>query len=245
MKKRKTSTELNPIGFLIDMAEAASFDYLAYRWEKKHGKGKINPYTAAGVTRARGRLNTTEDIIRLGGRLGAMGAFDEPKQMSAPHAIAGTLHGNGELMTTEDILSLGLLFESSGTISKVASTQDKVRDIIGICPENYETRDDYVNAVNAARFSQMPMAMQTSANTKTDEESEEDILLCKISRMKDGKMIECIALDTTITPGEMVVIHCENEEYDGIVLSTVCVKKHQKRQISNSKGVVIRATAAE
>ena len=40
-------------------------------------KKKIDPYAAAGIAFGLGKLNSTEDILALGGMLGAMGAFDD------------------------------------------------------------------------------------------------------------------------------------------------------------------------
>lgn len=40
-------------------------------------KKKIDPYAAAGIAFGLGKLNSTEDILALGGILGAMGAFDD------------------------------------------------------------------------------------------------------------------------------------------------------------------------
>ena len=79
-KRRKKSSKCpEPFNTLIDLAAAATLDYVAYKRRQKRGgsKTKIDPYAAAGAAYGMGLIDDTEDLIKLGGVLGAMGAFDD------------------------------------------------------------------------------------------------------------------------------------------------------------------------
>ena len=68
-RSRKISKCLEPFNTLIDLAGAAALDYISYKRRQKHGykKTKIDPYAATGVAFSLGKLETTEDILELGG----------------------------------------------------------------------------------------------------------------------------------------------------------------------------------
>lgn len=83
-KKRKSNHRKSgkcpePFNTLIDLGAGIAMSALAGRKEEKHGyskKGQINPYAASAVGFGLGKINSTEDIIRMGGSLGVLGAFD-------------------------------------------------------------------------------------------------------------------------------------------------------------------------
>ena len=86
-KKKSSKRERIPvIDFLIDMAAAATMDYIAYKRRQKRGgrrSNKIDPYEATGIAMGLGMIDDTEDLIKFGGMLGMMGAFDpdEPDEV--------------------------------------------------------------------------------------------------------------------------------------------------------------------
>ena len=79
-KKRSKKRERIPvIDTLIDLAGAMTLDYLAAKRRQKNGtkrSKKIDPYAATGAAMGMGLIKDTDDIIKFGGVLGAMGAFD-------------------------------------------------------------------------------------------------------------------------------------------------------------------------
>ena len=86
-KKRSKKRERIPvIDTLIDLAGAMTLDYLAAKRRQKYGtkhSKKIDPYAATGAAYAAtgaamgmGLIKDTDDIIKFGGVLGAMGVFD-------------------------------------------------------------------------------------------------------------------------------------------------------------------------
>ena len=76
---KKNSKCPEPFNTLIDLTGGLTMGAIAKHMEKKYHytkKGKINPYAASAFGIASGRMKTTEDILRVGGFLGAMGSFD-------------------------------------------------------------------------------------------------------------------------------------------------------------------------
>ena len=77
-RRKKSSKCPEPFNTLIVLAAAATLNYISYKRRQKRGgkkRSKIDPYAAAGIAMGMGKLNSTEDIIKLGGFLGAMGGF--------------------------------------------------------------------------------------------------------------------------------------------------------------------------
>lgn len=83
-KRRKKSSKCpEPFNTLINLAAGVTMNAIANKMEEKHHyrkRGVPNPYRASAFGLASGRLKKTEDIIRLGGLMGAMGAFDADEQ---------------------------------------------------------------------------------------------------------------------------------------------------------------------
>lgn len=119
------------IDFLIDMAGVAALNYFSYRRREKSGRKrshKIDPYEATGIAMSMGRLNDTEDLIQLGGILGAMGAFDsDVSEKSYPHHAKPRSNRYAWRLNCED------------------------GSAYGISPENYETREEYHRALKQKR----------------------------------------------------------------------------------------------
>lgn len=76
-KKRSKKRERIPvIDTLIDLAGAMTLDYLAAKRRQKNRtkrSKKIDPYAATGAAMGMGLIKDTDDIIKFGGVLGAMG----------------------------------------------------------------------------------------------------------------------------------------------------------------------------
>lgn len=79
-RRRQNSKCPEPFNTLLDLAGGFAMGAVASHMEKKYNyskKGKINPYSVYAMGIASGRMKTTEDIIRTGSMLGAMGSFDD------------------------------------------------------------------------------------------------------------------------------------------------------------------------
>lgn len=68
-----------PFNSLIDIAGAFALDYYYYkkRQKEKGNRQRPDPYAITGMAVGSGMVRNTEDLIQLGGILGAAGAFDE------------------------------------------------------------------------------------------------------------------------------------------------------------------------
>lgn len=78
-KNKKSSKCPEPFNTLIDIAGGIAMGAVASHMEKKYNyskKGKVNPYAVSAMGIASGRMKSTEDILRTGAILGAMGSFD-------------------------------------------------------------------------------------------------------------------------------------------------------------------------
>lgn len=122
-KKRQSSKCPEPFNTMLDLAGAAAIDYIHYKHRQKNGgrRTKIDPYAAAGIAMGMGKINSTESIIALGGILGAMGAFDE----------------DGSSRTIDNRHAWRLNCEDGSSY--------------GIDPRDFETREEYNDAIREAR----------------------------------------------------------------------------------------------
>lgn len=129
-KKRSKKRERIPvIDTLIDLAGAMTLDYLAAKRRQKYGTNrskKIDPYAATGAAMGMGLIKDTDDLIKFGGVLGAMGAFDSDDDLPV-NKVA--------YMTPRDNRYAWRLNCEDGSA-------------YGIDPNNYETRDEYNEALN-------------------------------------------------------------------------------------------------
>lgn len=132
-RKRKSSKCPEPFNTLIDLAAAATLDYVAYKRRQKRGnkKTKIDPYAATGAAFGLGLIDDTEDLIKLGGVLGAMGAFDDDEDdYSIPQRPSNNRNKYAWRMNCQD------------------------GSEYGIYPENYETRQEFNEAISLEKTSE-------------------------------------------------------------------------------------------
>ena len=124
-KKRSKKRERIPvIDTLIDLAGAMTLDYLAAKRRQKNRtkrSKKIDPYAATGAAMGMGLIKDTDDIIKFGGVLGAMGAFDSDDDLPISTAA---------YMAPRDNRYAWHLNCEDGSA-------------YGIDPNDYETRDEY------------------------------------------------------------------------------------------------------
>ncbi len=121
---KKSSKSPEPFNTLIDLAAAFTLDYIyaKRRQKRKGGKRKVDPYAATGAAMGMGLIKDTEDLIRFGGVLGAMGAFDDDTGVYKP---------------IDNTYAWRLNCEDGSNY--------------GIYPEDYETRDEYNKALCLAK----------------------------------------------------------------------------------------------
>lgn len=164
-KKFKKRERIPVIDFLLDMAGAATLDYIAYKRRQKRGnkRKKIDPYEATGMAMGMGLIDDTEELIRFGGMLGAMGAFDpdEPDEVYQSN-YEGAHDSNPFYAPKNNKYAWRLNCEDGSEY--------------GISPEDYETRDEYHKALHREKYAWRDYCDDGSAygvNSKDYETKEE------------------------------------------------------------------------
>lgn len=79
-KRGKSSKCPEPFNTMIGLAGSFAMAAIADSMEKKHhysARGTINPYAASAIGIGTGKLNNTNDLLRMGAVLGATGSFDD------------------------------------------------------------------------------------------------------------------------------------------------------------------------
>ena len=199
-KRRKKSSKCpEPFNTLIDLAAAATLDYVAYkrRQNKGGGKTKIGPYAAAGAAYGMGLIDDTEDLIKLGGMLGAMGAFDDDDNGSYTPAPTNNRNKYAWRMNCED------------------------GSDYGIYPENYETRQEYNEAIVSAKSNEQGSVESIKINREQehkDSSTEIKYTFCKISRIDNGKNDYYFPGELCLRVGDFVKVPTEVGESKAIVI---------------------------
>lgn len=226
-KRKKMSKCPEPFNTLIDIAAGATMHAIADKMEKKHQyykRGAPNPYRASAYGFTTGRLNSTEDIIRLGGLMGAMGAFDDDCAPPAHHFRYA---------------------DSSWEFDEVSNNNPKSNDnryawrlncedgsSYGICPENYKTRNEYNKALQAAKLDSNDNCIDdfnisvagedhvvNFTSPQEDLKPTSELNYCKVSILKSGDNLYFVYEDEDIAIGNMVIVSIDGAEEKGIVLS--------------------------
>lgn len=196
-KRRNKSNKrerIPAIDFLLDMAQAATLDYIAYKRRQKRGnkRTKIDPYEATGMAMGMGLIDDTEDLIRFGGMLGAMGAFDpnEPDEVYQS-SYAGSHDSNPFYAPKNNKYAWRLNCEDGSEY--------------GISPEDYETRDEYHEALHREKYAWRDYCDDGSAygvdheDYETEEEYE-DALECARAVTGDMVFTEAVSISDDTLP---------------------------------------------
>ena len=148
--KRKSTKCPEPFNTLLDLLAGAIMNMIANRMERKYHyrkRGVPNPYRASAIGLSTGRLRKTEDIIRLGGFLGAMGAFDPDDTETNLDTYTPKTSRIPKSNTTwkSEKTSVSSSTESNNKYAWRMNCQDG--SAYGIYPEDYETMEAYNKAL--------------------------------------------------------------------------------------------------
>ena len=214
-RKKKSPKCPEPFNTLIDLAAAFTLDCIFNKRRKKQGakRSKIDPYAAAGIAMGMGKLNTTEDVIKLGGFLGAMGAFDEDTDVDNWDDFTPSYSG----------------YEYKPNSNKYAwrlNCEDGSH--YGIYPGNYETRDEYNRALQNARKSstfdtysaESVRPLSSYSENYSNADFPEKYIFCRVSVLRTGHNSYYLSADDNINVGDTVLVHSEDSDNEkGIVLT--------------------------
>lgn len=214
-KSKRSSKCPEPLNTLIDIAGGIAMGAVASHMEKKYNyskKGKINPYAVSAMGIASGRVKSTEDILRTGAVLGAMGSFDVEADDAPSHRSYvpedPVFREIGETKVNINRYAWRLNCEDGSTY--------------GISPYDYETRDEYHKALSRAKSNESTDEATTIPIVMVDVEkahSSERYLYVRVSRLDNGVNQFYLTTNSNIKVGDKVAVPTEKESVDGIVIS--------------------------
>lgn len=227
-KSRKSSKCPEPFNSLIDLAGGIAMNAIADSMEKKHKyhqRGAPNPYRASAIGIATGHMKTTEDIIRLGGAMGAMGAFDD--DTVSPQAYQPT-----ESWEFDDIGSVYMKSDGNRYAWRL-NCEDGSE--YGISPEDYETREEYNAALHEAKAGCTEAeesdkstgfdSVDTSVASNAEIEDIQEYIYCRVSRLDNGSNEYYLSADAEVRIGSIVAVPTQSGSAQAVVLS---VERHTR-----------------
>ena len=213
-KSKKSSKCPEPFNTLIDIAGGLAMGAVASHMEKKYNyskKGKINPYAVSAMGIASGRMKSTEDILRTGAVLGAMGSFD---------------------VEADDVPTYRPYIPEDPVFREIRET--KVNDnryawrlncedgsAFGISPYSYETREAYNNALSAAKAGadQEDDEVATEPIVKPATNNVQQFVYCRVSRLDNGANEYYLSETKEIKVGDTVCVPTETGTASAIVIA--------------------------
>lgn len=223
-KRRKKSSKCpEPFNTLIDIAAGITMNAVANKMEEKHHyrkRGVPNPYRASAIGMSMGKLNKTEDVIKLGGFLGAMGSFDPDDTESGHHS----LHSSSIGYHADELWEFDNMNVSPTTNSNKYAWRMNCEDgsAYGIYPEDYETRQAYNLALSNAKNTVVSLESDLNSSKEITEASDvvtqEKYTYCKISRIDNGKNDYFFLGGLDLRVGDFVVVPTDAGQSKAIVI---------------------------
>lgn len=220
-KRRKKSSKCpEPFNTLIDIAAGITMNAVANKMEEKHHyrkRGVPNPYRASAIGMSMGKLNKTEDVIKLGGFLGAMGSFDPDDTESGHYSSSIGYHA-------DEPWEFDNMNVSPTTNSNKYAWRMNCEDgsAYGIYPEDYETRQAYNLALSNAKNTVVSLECDLNSSKEITEASDvvtqEKYTYCKISRVDNGKNDYFFLGGLDLRVGDFVIVPTEVGQSKAIVI---------------------------
>lgn len=213
-KSKKSSKCPEPFNTLIDIAGGIAMGAVASHMEKKYNyskKGKINPYSVSAMGITSGRMKSTEDILRTGAILGAMGSFDveaDDAPAYRPYIPEDPVFREIRQTRVNDNRYAWRMNCEDGSAYEVS-------------PFDYETRDEYNDALRMAKAGEIEEAPATVGKTADIEvaHSDERYLYVRVSRLDNGANQFFLSQNTDIKIGDTVTVPTEKGSADGVVIA--------------------------
>lgn len=224
-KRRKKSSKCpEPFNTLIDLAAGATMNAIANKMEEKHHyrkRGVPNPYRASAIGLSTGRLRKTEDIIRLGGFLGAMGSFDpdDSDTTNYDYSPSSSIGYDYDDSWEFDNMNVSVPTNNNRYAWRMNCEDGSA---YGIYPEDYETRQAYNLALANAKNTETTFNDDVNTSEEIKEtleiETQEKYTYCKISRIDNGKNDYFFSGDLELRVGDFVVVPTEVGQSNAIVI---------------------------
>lgn len=199
-KRRKKSSKCpEPFNFLIDLAAGATMNAIANKMEEKHHyrkRGVPNPYRASAIGFSMGKLNKTEDIIKLGGLMGAMGAFDpDDTDSSYSKKPPRTYRYQTDTYWEYDNIGSNASVKNNNKYAWRMNCEDG--SAYGISPLDFETRESYNAALKKRKSESAIEAHKTDtensytsvANSDVEQQVDKSVkyVIYRVSRLDNGQ----------------------------------------------------------
>lgn len=223
-KRRKKSSKCpEPFNTLIDLAAGITMNAVANKMEEKHHyrkRGVPNPYRASAIGMSMGKLNKTEDVIKLGGFLGAMGSFDPDDTEIDYHSSHSSSIGYHTSEPWEfDNMNVSLPANSNKYAWRMNCEDGSA---YGIYPEDYETRQVYNLALSNAKNAETSVNIDEGNSEEIKEtletETQEKYTYCKISRIDNGKNDYFFSGGLKLKVGDFVAVPTEVGQSKAIII---------------------------
>ncbi|MCD8149989.1 MAG: hypothetical protein LUE92_10605 [Clostridiales bacterium] len=215
--RKKSSKCPEPFNTMIDVAAGLTMAAIANSKEKKNNysaRGKINPYAASAVGMATGRIKNTEDIIRTGALLGMMGSFDDDD------VCDDLLLSTGNFVHTNDNRYAWRLNCEDGSD-------------YGIFPEDYETREEYNEAIHNEKYAWRDFCEDGSEyNLEPEDFETEEEYEAALEEAEEA--VESETDDVNENYAEEMIIEVDGEEYKAGESIVIHVEDENEVQVSSA-----------
>lgn len=220
-KKSKKSSKLpEPFNSMLDLVGGIAMGMVADHMENKYHygkKGKINPYAVSAFGITSGKLKTTEDLIRTGAVLGALGSFDVDvdDQTDASSGMHGSISEDSVFKDTHEIRS------NDNRYAWRLNTKEGIA--CGVSPYDYETKEQYDAAIMRAKNGMFNNG-QTIASPRLDEDNEKSAMpqtsfYVKVSRLDNGSNQYYWTTERSVKVGDIVLVETEADLTNGVVIA--------------------------
>ena len=211
--KRKSSKCPEPFNTLIDIAAGVTMGAVADHMEKKYhysAKGKINPYAVSAMGLASGRMKSTEDVLRTGAFLGAMGSFDVEADVPSSHSYI-----------PEDPVFRQIRETKINDNRYAWRLNCEDGDAYGVSPYNYETRAAYNEALKAAKagIEDVVETQEPETASAAVVDDGRQYIYCRVSRLDSGANEYYLSATNDIKVGDTVHVPTGAGTASGIVIA--------------------------
>ena len=181
-----------------------------YHYSKK---GKINPYAVSAFGISSGRIKSTEDLIRTGAFLGAMGSFDvdaDDEYVPVGHRYA-----------PEDPVFRQIRNPKINDNRYAWRLNCEDGSAYGVSPYGYETRVEYNEALKAAKecAEDVVETHEPEPHTTAVVDDGWQYIFCRVSRLDNGANEYYLSATNDIKVGDTVRVPTESGTARGIVIS--------------------------
>lgn len=214
-KSRKGSKCPEPFNTLIDIAGGLAMSAVADHMEKKYHytkKGKVNPYAVSAIGIGSGKMKSTDDLLRTGAFLGAMGSFDvDADDVAAHHSYVPedpVFREIRDVKPNDNRYAWRLNCEDGSSY--------------GVSPDMYETRDAYNAALSIAKGTDAADILEASTPQEDQIPARlslpGDLICLRVSRLDTGLNEYFLCTGKSVSIGDIVTIPTESGTAQGVVI---------------------------